>query len=67
MLGAFDCRGASWSEELDGKELHGALGDECNQEPRRSPFYGHRLHGQSTLFIYYSVLCWFQSVALVLL
>ena len=25
-----------WSEELDGKELHGALGGECDLEPRGS-------------------------------
>ena len=25
------CRGASWSEELDGKELRGALGGERDQ------------------------------------
>ena len=48
-LGAIGCRGASWSEQLDGKELRGALGDERYKEPRGSPFAGHRLHGQPTL------------------
>ena len=43
MSGAIGCRGASWSEELDGKELRGALSDERDQEPRGSPFSGHRL------------------------
>ena len=41
--GANGCQGASWSEELDGKDLHGALGGERNLEPRGSPFFGHRL------------------------
>ena len=26
----------AWSEELGGKELHGALGGECDLEPRGS-------------------------------
>ena len=30
------CHGAPWSEKLDGKELHGALGGECDLEPRGS-------------------------------
>ena len=30
------CEGTLWSEELDVKELHGALGDECDLEPRGS-------------------------------
>ena len=34
-LGAIGCRGASWSEQLDGKELRGALGSARNgEEPR---------------------------------
>ena len=37
------CQGASWSEELDGKELRGALGGERDLESRGSPFSGHRL------------------------
>ena len=41
--GADGCRGASWSEELDGKELRGALGGKRNLKPRESPFSGHRL------------------------
>ena len=28
------CQGTPWSKELDGKEIHGALGGECNLEPR---------------------------------
>ena len=59
MSGANGCRGASWSEQLDGKELRGALGGERDQEPRGSPFSGHRLHGQPPFFIYYSVVYWF--------
>ena len=43
------CQGASWSEELDGKELHGALGGERDLQPRGSPFFGHCLHGQPIL------------------
>ena len=46
MSGATGCWGASWSEELDGKELRGALGGERDQEPRGFPFSGHRQHGQ---------------------
>ena len=49
MSGANGCRGASWSGQLDGKELRAALGDECDKEPTGSPFSGHRLHGQPTL------------------
>ena len=30
------CQGTPWSEELDGKKLHGALRSECDQEPRGS-------------------------------
>ena len=41
--GADGCREASWSEELDGKELRGALGSKRTLEPRGSPFSGHRL------------------------
>ena len=32
MSGAIVCRGASWSEQLDGKELRGALGGERDLE-----------------------------------
>ena len=49
MSEANGCRGASWSGHLDGKELRGVLGDECDKEPTVSPFSGHRLHGQPTL------------------
>ena len=31
--GMSGCQGTPWSEELDGKELHGALGGEYDQEP----------------------------------
>ena len=41
--GANGCRGASWSEEADGKELRGALGGKRNLEPRESSFSGQRL------------------------
>ena len=34
--GVNGCQGTPWSEELDGKELHGALDDECDLEPRGS-------------------------------
>ena len=47
--GVNGCREASWSEQLDGTELRGALGNERDQGPRASPFSGHRLHGQPTL------------------
>ena len=32
MSGATDCWGASWSEQLDGKELRGALGSAIETE-----------------------------------
>ena len=47
MTGGIGCRGASWSEELDGKELCAALGGERDQEPRRSPLCELHQHGQS--------------------
>ena len=46
MSGANGCQGASKGEELDGKELREALGDERDLEPRGSPFSGHCLRGQ---------------------
>ena len=49
MPGADGCRGASWSEELDGNELHGVLGGERDQELKGFPFSGHHLHGQPIL------------------
>ena len=49
MSGANGCQGVSWSEELDGKELLGALGGERDLEPRGSPLFGPCLHGQPTL------------------
>ena len=30
------CQGMPWSEELDDKELHGALDGDCDPEPRGS-------------------------------
>ena len=36
LRGVIGCQGTPWSEELHGKELHGALGGECNLEPRGS-------------------------------
>ena len=32
-------QGTPWSEELDGKELHGALGGEYDLEPSGSVFF----------------------------
>ena len=40
-LGAIGCRGASWSKQLDDKELRGALGSTIGAE--NFPFSGHRL------------------------
>ena len=37
--GANGCEGVSWSEELDVKELRGALGSEHEPEPRGCPFF----------------------------
>ena len=34
--GVNGCQGTLWSEELDDKELHGALGGECDLEPKGS-------------------------------
>ena len=31
-IGAEDCRGTSWSKELDGKDIRGALGGERDLE-----------------------------------
>ena len=54
MSGANGCQGASWSKEFDGKELRGAA---CDLAPRRSPFSGHRLHGQPILLHLLQVRC----------
>ena len=35
-MGVDGCQRTPWSEELDGKELHGALGGECDLELRGS-------------------------------
>ena len=35
-MGVNEYQGTPWSEERDGKDLHGALGGECNLEPRGS-------------------------------
>ena len=43
MSGTNGCQGTSWSEELDSKELRGALGGECDLESRGSSFSGHHL------------------------
>ena len=45
-MGINGCQGTPWSEELDGKELHGALGGECGLEPRGSPSFP--VHGVNT-------------------
>ena len=34
--GVSGCQRTPWSEELDGKELHGALDGECDPELRES-------------------------------
>ena len=48
--GVSGCQGMPWSQELDGKELYGALDDEewiwSREDPR---FPGHRQHGQPIL------------------
>ena len=36
------CQGTPWTEELDGKELHGALGCKYDLEPRGYVFSGTR-------------------------
>ena len=35
-MGVNGCQGTPLGEKLDGKELHGALGGECDLEPRGS-------------------------------
>ena len=42
-LGAIGCRGASWSEELDDKELHGAREDRSQDFPIFWTTSSHRL------------------------
>ena len=37
------CQGTPWSEEHDGKELHGALGGDGDLEPRESAVFCNRL------------------------
>ena len=50
--GVNECQGAPCSEELDGKELHGALGDDYDLESRGSVFFlcfsSRRQHINST-------------------
>ena len=61
-LGAIDCRGASWSEEIDGKELRGALGGKRNLKPRGSPVSGYRLPVLLHLLQYgMPIVKWFSS------
>ena len=60
-LGAIGCRGASWSEELDDKELHEAPGIGA----KNFPFSGQHPHiACSCLFIHLlqSVICLFQRI-----
>ena len=38
--GVDGCQGTPWSEELDGKELHGAVGGEHDKGPRESAASG---------------------------
>ena len=37
--GVSGSQGTPWSEKLDGKELHGELGGECDLEPRGSALF----------------------------
>ena len=50
MSGVSGCQGALWSEQLDGKELHGAA---CDLEPRGSPFLDIVYMVNPFFFIYY--------------
>ena len=64
--GVNKCQGALWSKELDDKELRGALGGERDLELRGCAISWNIVDPPSNS-IYYSVVCRFLSVALVLL
>ena len=56
MSGVTGCWGTSWSEQLDGKELRGALGSAIGTE------WIHRLPNtvdvvSPSFFVYYSAVC----------
>ena len=55
-LGANGYRGASWSEQLDGKELRGALGSAIRNREVPRFFYTVYMTGPS-FFICYSMVC----------
>ena len=57
MSGANGCRGASWSEQLDGKELRGTLGDEHDKKREDPRFLDTVYMASPPFFIYYSVVC----------
>ena len=52
-LGAISCRGASWSEQLDGKELRGALESAIGTE-RIPVFWTSSAHPFSSTTVWYS-------------
>ena len=53
-MGVNVCQGIPWNEELNGKELHGALVGECDLSWKDPPFPGHQ-HGVNLPFnIYYN-------------
>ena len=57
-LGANGCRGASWSEQLDGKELRGALGSAIRN--REDPRFVDTVYTVcSSFFTSYSMVCRF--------
>ena len=53
-LGAVDCQGASWSEQLDDKELRGALGSAIGTE-RISISRTSSAHPSSSATVWYAV------------
>ena len=55
MSGANGCRGGSWSEQLDGNELRGALGDERERNREDPRFLITVCMASTPFFIYYSV------------
>ena len=65
MSGAIGCRGPSWSGQLDGKELRGALGSAIGTE--RIPVFWTPSTNPSSSTTIIVVLCEFQRIVLVLL
>ena len=53
MSGAMGCRGASWSEQLDGKKLHGALENAIGTE-RILVFWTPSAHPSSSATVWYA-------------